>query len=149
MSTITQIDLHPPKTKSKIPKIALVIPAYNEVDSLGIFCEHVGKVIEAMDDCVWEIIFVDDGSSDNTWGTIENFARADSRIKGVSLSRNFGKEIALTAGVESVSDADAVIFMDADLQHPPSLIPEMIRQWKLGFKIVDFIMKLGNETLIS
>ena len=117
-------------------KIALVVPAFNESRNLLQFFRETSNAINELGSYCWEFIFVNDGSSDNTWEVVEELASADPRVKGVSLSRNFGKEIALTAGVEAVSDADAVIFIDADLQHPPSVIAELVTQWECGYQIV-------------
>ncbi|GJL77316.1 MAG: glycosyl transferase [Nitrospinaceae bacterium] len=117
-------------------KIALVVPAFNESRNLQQFFKEVQEAIRELGSYSWEFIFVNDGSSDNTWELTQYLADADPRVKGVSLSRNFGKEIALTAGVEAVSDADAVIFIDADLQHPPSIIAELIAEWENGYQIV-------------
>ena len=119
-----------------MPAITIVVPTFNEATNVEFFFDEVCRVIRDLNDYTWELIFIDDGSVDETWKIIKNISSQDQRVKGISLSRNFGKEIALTAGVESVSDVDAVIFMDADLQHPPELIPELIRQWKLGFQVV-------------
>lgn len=117
-------------------KILIIVPAYNEAKNLRPFFGAVTEVIRGLDKYDWEFIFVNDGSLDNTWSVIEDMARSDGRIKGVCLSRNFGKEIALTAGAEAEEDADAVIFMDADLQHPPSLIKELVAEWEQGYQIV-------------
>lgn len=96
----------------------------------------VDQVLSRVSGYDWEIIFVDDGSVDDSWEVIKTLAREDSKVRGVRLSRNFGKEIALTAGAESVNDSAAVIFMDADLQHPPAIIPELVAKWEEGFQIV-------------
>lgn len=117
-------------------KISIVIPAHNEARGLCLFLHTVDKVIQNLNDHIWEFVFVDDGSTDSTWKVINDLSRSDRRVKGVRLSRNFGKEVALTAGAESVDNADAVIFIDADLQHPPSIIPDLVKQWKEGFQIV-------------
>ncbi len=117
-------------------KIALVVPAFNESKNLRQFFREANKTTNNLGSYSWEFIFVNDGSSDNTWELIEDLAGADPRVKGVSLSRNFGKEISLTAGLEATTDADAVIFIDADLQHPPSLIVELVAQWECGYQIV-------------
>jgi len=123
-------------TDLKKPIIDLVIPVYNEAGNLKPFLEAVCETVDKLNSYYWQFIFVDDGSQDDSWKIIEDMARFDPRVKGVSLSRNFGKEIALTAGVEAVSDADAVIFIDADLQHPPPVIVELVAQWKKGYQIV-------------
>jgi polyisoprenyl-phosphate glycosyltransferase len=117
-------------------KISIVIPAHNETSGLRLFLHTVDKVIQNLNEHIWEFVFVDDGSTDSTWEIINDLSRTDRRVKGVRLSRNFGKEVALTAGAESADNADAVIFIDADLQHPPSIIPELVKQWKEGFQIV-------------
>jgi dolichol-phosphate mannosyltransferase len=118
-------------------QITIIVPAYNEEGNLLLFCEENYKVIRSLSEYEWEFIFVDDGSSDNTWHIIEKMSNKNLSIKGVRLSRHFGKEIALTAGVESAEKTDAVILMDADLQHPPSVIPSLVKQWELGFQIVN------------
>ena len=117
-------------------QITIIIPAYNEEKNILLFYEENQRVIRSLNDYNWEFIFVDDGSNDGTWNIIEKISNKDSNVKGVRLSRHFGKEIALTAGVESAANPDAVILMDADLQHPPAVLPDLIEQWKLGFQIV-------------
>ena len=117
-------------------KISLVVPAFNESGNLLQFFKETNEAILGLGSYCWEFIFVNDGSSDNTWELIEELACDDPRVKGVRLSRNFGKEIALTAGMEAVTDADAVIFIDADLQHPPELIAKLVAEWESGYQIV-------------
>ncbi len=96
----------------------------------------VDHVFSQVDGYNWETIFIDDGSTDDSWEIIRAVTREDPRVKGVLLSRNFGKEVALTAGAEAVNGSAAVIFIDADLQHPPAVIPEMVAKWEDGFQIV-------------
>lgn len=117
-------------------KITLIVPAYNESNNLRIFLSAVHEVIKGLDAYVWEILFINDGSLDNTWELIEDLARSVPHVKGICLSRNFGKEVAMTAGIDAVGDADAVIFIDADLQHPPPVIGELVAQWESGYQIV-------------
>ncbi len=117
-------------------KIALVVPAFNESENLLQFFKEAKNATHGLGSYCWEFVFVNDGSSDNTWEIIEEMACDDPRVKGVRLSRNFGKEIALTAGMEAVTDADAVIFIDADLQHPPALIAKLVAEWECGYLIV-------------
>ena len=117
-------------------KITLIVPAYNEGENIDSFHKAVCAVIGGLDDYTWEFLFVDDGSRDNTWQVIKELAERDTRVRGICLSRNFGKEIALTAGAESIGDADAAIFIDADLQHPPPVIRELVAKWEQGFYIV-------------
>lgn len=86
----------------------------------------------------WELMFVDDGSADQTWSGILGLCQADSRVRGVRLSRNFGHQAALLAGL-SAARGDAVVSMDADMQHPPELIPTLIEKWQQGFSVVHTI----------
>lgn len=120
----------------KRKRISVVVPAFNEASNLPAFYQAVTPVIDEMSDYEWHFIFVDDGSSDPTWQVIKDLASKDPRVSGISLSRNFGKEIALTAGAEASIEADAAIFMDADLQHPPNIITALVDQWKRGFQVV-------------
>ncbi len=116
-------------------KISLVVPVYNEGRGLRALWASVSQVMNSLD-YDWELVLVDDGSRDDSWDVIRALSGEFPRVKGVMLSRNFGKELALTAGVESAQDADAVICLDADLQHPPALIPEMVAKWEEGYEIV-------------
>ena len=118
-------------------KIAIIVPAYNEEDNLRIFFKETNEIIQNLEDYTWEFIFIDDGSDDSTWRIIDEMSNSHKNVRGVRLSRNFGKELALTAGVlESTEELDAVILMDADLQHPPSAIPQLVQQWESGHQIV-------------
>ena len=136
LDTIQERLVANPKLGTRKAKIAVIVPAFNESKNLKLFFEQLNQTLESLDSYFWEILFVDDGSSDGSWGMIEDLARFDPRVKGVSLSRNFGKEIALTAGVEAVGDVDAVICIDADLQHPPELIEELLAEWEKGYHVV-------------
>lgn len=123
------------QTKVVIPPLlSVVVPMFNESDSVAHFMEAIKPVLEEMTQD-WEMICVDDGSYDDTAATIEACHRADHRIKLVRLSRNFGKEAALTAGLFH-ANGQAIIPMDADLQDPPELIPEMVEKWREGYKVV-------------
>ena len=98
-------------------KIAIIVPAYNEEDNLRIFFKETNEIIQNLEDYTWEFIFIDDGSDDSTWRIIDEMSNFHKSVRGVRLSRNFGKELALTAGVlESTEELDAIILMDADLQ---------------------------------
>ena len=120
--------------------ISVVIPAYNEGGHLETSLLDVSQHL-ARSQVTYEIILVDDGSSDATWTAIKNLADKDERIRGLRLSRNFGKESAMSAGLDN-AQGDAVIVMDADMQHPPALIPEMISLWKNeGAHVVDAVKK--------
>ena len=117
--------------------ITIIVPAYNEENNIRRFYEETNKTLRGLDNYTCEFVFIDDGSNDSTWQVIKETSNLDSAVKGLRLSRNFGKEMALTAGIiEWTKFSDAVIFMDADLQHPPSVIPKLIQQWELGFQIV-------------
>jgi dolichol-phosphate mannosyltransferase len=136
-------------------KISLVVPVYNEGRGLYALRDSLLAVMDALP-YAWDCILVDDGSRDNSWAVIEELAAADGRFKGLLFSRNFGKEMALTAGVEYALGADAVVCLDADLQHPPEIIPELVAKWEEGFDIVatirekvadySLVKKLGSKT---
>lgn len=113
-------------------KVSLLIPAYNEEDSLGLLYNELNKVIDTIPGYEFEILFVNDGSNDNSLDILRNLQKRDSRINYISFSRNFGKETAMAAGFDYVS-GDAVVIMDADLQDPPQLIKEMIMYWEEGY----------------
>jgi dolichol-phosphate mannosyltransferase len=113
---------------------SVVVPAFNEELNVSRLFEELGPVLDSIGGA-WEIIFVDDGSSDGTWKTIESIHQVDERVKGVRLSRNFGHQRALLAGLNHAQGA-AVVSMDADMQHPPSLVPRLIEEWRAGNKIV-------------
>ncbi len=116
--------------------LTIVVPAYNEAAVLASFQQRLVKVVQTLD-LACEVLYVDDGSSDETWAIIQSFAQADPRTGGLRLSRNFGKEAALSAGLDHVSDrADAVVVIDADLQDPPELIPDLIAHWREGHDVV-------------
>ncbi|HSF13787.1 MAG TPA: glycosyltransferase family 2 protein [Erythrobacter sp.] len=123
------------------PLISLVVPVFNEEESVGHFAATIDKVIaESWPDGEltprFEIVFVDDGSRDATAAVVRTMCRVDQRIKLVSLSRNFGKEAALSAGLRAATGA-AVIPMDVDLQDPPELIRSMVDLWRGGAQIVN------------
>ena len=113
-------------------KITIIIPAYNEQDSLPFLYERIEKLINSIENYEFEILFVNDGSKDKTIDLIKEYREKDSRISYVDFSRNFGKETAMIAGLD-YAQGDAVIFMDADLQDPPELIPKMIEYWEEGY----------------
>jgi polyisoprenyl-phosphate glycosyltransferase len=112
--------------------ISILIPAYNEEEVLYSLYYRLIKVIDSLPDYFFEILFVNDGSHDNTLNIIKDLREEDLRISYVNLSRNFGKETAMIAGLD-YAQGDAVIILDADLQDPPELIPEMITFWEQGF----------------
>ncbi len=113
-------------------KISIIIPAYNEEESLPMLYERLEKLMNTMQNYEFEILFVNDGSKDKTIDIIKELRQKDERICYVDFSRNFGKEIAMIAGLD-YAKGDAVIFMDADLQDPPELIPELVKYWEEGY----------------
>ncbi len=115
--------------------VSILVPCYNEEKSLPIFYEVIQKTITELKDYEWEILFINDGSKDQTLAIISNLYEIDQRVSYISLSRNFGKENAMLAGFDYVK-GDCVIIMDADLQDPPSLIQEMLKYWKEGYQDV-------------
>ena len=115
--------------------VSIVVPAYNEVQVLPSFHARASQVIAGLPQYNWEILFVNDGSTDGTQAAIDTLQSCDSRVTSVDLSRNFGKEIAMTAGLEHAR-GDAVIVNDADLQDPPELIADFLRAWEEGFDVV-------------
>lgn len=117
-------------------RISLVIPCFNEEHALPLLREAVTSLLDGLSGTYdGEAILVDDGSRDRTWNLIQEYARRDARFKGVALSRNFGQQAALSCGYDW-SSGDAVIALDADLQDPPEVIPEMLRCWEDGADIV-------------
>lgn len=113
-------------------KISIIIPAYNESESLPYLYERLTKILNEITNYDFEILFINDGSKDNTLELIKKYREKDERICYVDFSRNFGKEIAMIAGID-YAEGDAVIFMDADLQDPPELIPTLIKYWEEGY----------------
>ncbi len=113
-------------------KISIIIPAYNEEEALPILYERMKKLMEDMTNYEFEILFVNDGSKDETIEIIKKLREEDERICYVDFSRNFGKEIAMIAGLDYAT-GDCVIFMDADLQDPPELVPELVKYWEEGY----------------
>ncbi len=116
------------------PTLSIVAPAYNEERNIHAFLAAIVPVLESIGE-TFEIIFVNDGSRDNTLGMLAAAASQDSRIKVVALARNFGKDIALSAGLAHAT-GKAVIPIDCDLQHPPELIPQFVAKWREGFDMV-------------
>lgn len=112
--------------------ITILIPAYNEEESLQLLYERIGKLAGDIAKYNFEFLFINDGSKDKTLDILKNIATNDKRISYVSLSRNFGKETAMIAGLDHAR-GDAVVIIDADLQDPPELIPQMISYWEEGY----------------
>ena len=113
-------------------KISIIIPAYNEEESLPYLKERMDKLMENMNHYEFEILFINDGSKDNTLKLIKQYRKQDNRYCYVDFSRNFGKEIGMIAGLDYAT-GDCVIFIDADLQDPPELIRELVKYWEQGY----------------
>lgn len=116
------------------PVFSIVLPAYNEKDCLEAVHRRLTETLAAVGE-TYEILFVDDGSSDDSYDRIRELSRVDPHVRGLRLSRNFGHQAALTAGIENAL-GKAVITMDADLQHPPEILPQLIDKWREGFEVV-------------
>ena len=122
-------------TSGNGPLISLVVPFYNERDAVERFFAEVIPVLESIEDARFEIVCVNDGSADGTLDKLIAARDHDTRVRVIDLTRNFGKEAALTAGIDEAF-GDAVIPLDADLQDPPSLIPVMVEHWRNGAEVV-------------
>ena len=116
-----------------MPRFCVVVPVYNEVDCVCEFQRRLAATMGPNGD--WQVVYVNDGSTDNSLRLLQDLRQHDPRIAIVHLSRNFGKELALTAGLDH-AQGSAVIVSDADLQDPPELIPSLIRRWEEGYDIV-------------
>ncbi len=121
--------------------ISVVLPAFNEQDNLQAVTEQLASALASFD---YTILFVDDGSQDNTLETLKQLHQHNSRVQFISFSRNFGHQNALKAGLDHAS-GDCLVFMDCDLQHPPGLIKEMIEQWQKGSEVVYTLRQDGKD----
>ena len=119
--------------------ISIVVPVFNEQENMKVFYQAVCKHMESTG-YSFELIFVDDGSTDKTAVILDKLAEQDSRVYGILLARNFGHQIALTCGLDHAR-GDAVITMDGDMQHPPEMLPQLIGKWEEGFEIVQTVRK--------
>ena len=128
-------------------ELSIIIPSYNEQDNIQRTFHSIDEILR-QNHIPYEIIFVDDGSKDLTFTRIQELSLQSGQVKGISFSRNFGKEAAIFAGLESAGGACCLI-MDCDLQHPPRLIPEMYRLWQEGYEVVEGIKaSRGKENLL-
>jgi len=117
-----------------IPTLSIVVPCFNEADGLSTFQTRLTAVMTAIG-ATWEVVYVDDGSSDGTRAALDALAAAEPRVAVLGLSRNFGKEAATTAGLDHAT-GEAVVVIDADLQDPPEVIPELVAVWRQGVDVV-------------
>ena len=113
-------------------RISILIPCYNEEKTIPLMHSELSKLITAQPNYDWELMFVNDGSKDQTIDILKKYREKDNRVNYIDLSRNYGKETAMLAGFDYVT-GDCMVIIDADLQHPPTLIPEMIKWWEQGF----------------
>jgi glycosyltransferase involved in cell wall biosynthesis len=118
--------------------LSVVVPCYNEQEAIEHSYREIKGVLVTLQRLDHEIIFVDDGSGDDTLSRLNHLASSDRAVRVLSLSRNFGHQIALAAGLDAAV-GDAVVLMDADLQHPPSLVPELVARWRDGADVVSAI----------
>lgn len=126
--------------------LSVILPAYNEEKMIEKARDTLGRILSEQD-IPYEIVFVDDGSKDQTWPEIEKAAEKDNHVAGVHFSRNFGKESAMMAGLASAG-GDCCVVMDCDLQHPPETVVEMYRLWEQGYEVVEGVKhSRGKESL--
>jgi glycosyltransferase involved in cell wall biosynthesis len=125
------------------PLISIVIPLFNEEETIPFLYDELLAVLEQLG-VAWEIIFVDDGSRDHSFGLVKELHTREPRVNGISLSRNFGHQIALLAGMQKAR-GEMVVTMDADLQHPPSVIPSLIDRHRQGYDIINTRRKDARE----
>jgi len=117
--------------------ISIVVPVFNEQENIQVFYQEVSKTMEVLD-YPFELIFIDDGSTDRTVLLLDRLTQQDPRVKAILLARNFGHQVALTCGLDHAA-GEAVITMDGDMQHPPELLPILIRKWEEGFEVVQTV----------
>ncbi|MFM7777430.1 MAG: glycosyltransferase family 2 protein, partial [Alphaproteobacteria bacterium] len=116
------------------PALSIIVPAYNEQEVLPQFHARLAAALAGIG-LSWEVVYVNDGSKDGTLAVMLGLQAQDQRASVLNLSRNFGKEIALTAGLDHARATEAVVVIDADLQDPPEVIPDLIAAWRQGFDI--------------
>jgi dolichol-phosphate mannosyltransferase len=116
-------------------RISVVVPVYNESAGIRAFHERAAKALASLPGAAFELIYVDDGSADDSFAQLAAFAEADPRVRVVKLSRNFGHQIAITAGLDRAA-GDCAVVIDADLQDPPEVIARMVEKWRAGFDVV-------------
>lgn len=120
--------------------ISVVIPVYNEIEVIDICFNRLTEVMDGLDEFDYELVFIDDGSKDDTCKRLVEIQQVNEYVRVIKLSRNFGHQIAVTAGVDEAR-GDAVIIIDADMQDPPEVIPEMIQKWSEGYDVVYGVRK--------
>jgi len=116
-------------------RLTVVVPVFNEGKTIHVFYERMKKVVDSIEDMSYELVFVDDGSRDDSYEKLVRLAERDECVKVVKLSRNFGHQVAVTAGLDSAK-GEAVVIIDADLQDPPEVIPRFLEKWREGYDVV-------------
>src|SRR5919106_3057765 len=129
--------MEPSATRPPSDHFAIVVPCYNEAEIIDRFFAELVRALGPVD-IAWRVHFIDDGSSDATLDRLNALARSDHRVRVYSLSRNFGHQVALSAGLD-VTPGSPAVMMDADLQHPPALLPQLIALWRSGFDVVSAV----------
>jgi len=115
--------------------VSIVVPVFNEAQGIDAFYQRLRKVVDLLTPVSCEIVFVDDGSSDDSYRRLLEFAHSDSDVRIIKFSRNFGHQVAITAGID-LAKGDAVVVIDSDLQDPPEVIKEFVSKWKQGYDVV-------------
>jgi dolichol-phosphate mannosyltransferase len=131
-------------TRGVLPAVSVVVPAFNEAENIPLLHRLVSEVLQGCIPQQWELIFIDDGSRDATWSAISQLAAETPNVRGIRLSRNFGHQYALLAGME-MADGQAVIMMDCDLQHPVEMLPLLLQKWREGFMVVKTLRQDIND----
>ena len=124
---------------ARYPEISVIVPAHNEEPGIVSALQEIDSVLSTCCDSS-EIIVIDDGSTDATYDVLQKLCQQQDNLRAIKLSRNFGKESAMLAGLRA-ANGQAVITIDADLQHPPALIPEMVEKWRAGTKVVHAVKR--------
>jgi polyisoprenyl-phosphate glycosyltransferase len=124
--------------------LSVIVPLRDEQDNVSLLYQRIRAVLNTLALGRYEMIFIDDGSKDGTWPLIAELAAKDKQVRGLRLSRNFGQQNALTAGLDHAT-GDAVVMMDGDLQHPPEVIPQLVAKWREGYDIV-YTVRERNES---
>ncbi|THC45651.1 glycosyltransferase family 2 protein [Massilia sp. Mn16-1_5] len=136
--------MHTDIPKTSTPQLSIVVPMYNEEENIKHFVKRVVQVVAPLE-LDYELLLVDDGSRDGTWLEIQTAAQLFKTVRGIRLARNFGHQSALLAGLRAAK-GQAVISMDGDLQHPPEMIPELLKAWKDGARVVSTTRTYSKTT---
>ncbi len=144
MSHFSNTSFHSEENGADLPLISIVVPSYNEELNLDKLYEVLSGYLDRLNNYRWELLIVDDGSKDSSRSILETIHYKDPRVKAISFSRNFGNQMAISAGLE-LARGDAVIVMDADLQQPPEIIEKLLDLWRAGYHVVNTKKTYGQE----